>query len=143
MAYIPSRSDYEFLKHKKCFVFDIDGTVAWGTRPIPEARDFILRLRATDRRVIFYTNNPNRSHEQAAAYLNEMGFETCPEEILSSEDVAFAYLRKQADDEVLVIANMGDGPVELPLSEEWTDFFAEEHCRERVAVSSREVKILI
>lgn len=94
MAYIPALSDYEFLKNKRCFVFDIDGTVAWGTRPIPEARDFILRLRATGRRVVFYTNNPNRSHEEAAAYLNAMGFESSPEEIFSSEDVSFAYLRE-------------------------------------------------
>ena len=90
----PVRSDYEFLREKKCFVFDIDGTVAWGTRPIPEAVAFILRLRETGRRVIFYTNNPNRSHAEAAAYLNAMGFETTSDEIVSSEDVAFAYLRE-------------------------------------------------
>ena len=90
----PVRSSYEFLREKECFIFDIDGTVAWGNRPIPEAVTFILRLRETGRRVIFYTNNPNRSHAQAADYLNAMGFQTTPDEIVSSEDVAFAYLRK-------------------------------------------------
>lgn len=94
MDYIPTLAEYEFLRDKQCFVFDIDGTVVWGTRPIPEAVAFILRLRETGRQVIFYTNNPNRSHEEAAAYLNAMGFETSPEEIVSSEDVAFAYLRE-------------------------------------------------
>ncbi len=90
----PMRSDYEFLRDKKCFIFDIDGTVARGTTPIPEAVTFILRLRKTGRQVIFYTNNPNRSHTEAADYLNAMGFETGPDEIVSSEDVAFDYLRE-------------------------------------------------
>lgn len=94
MDFTPVRTDYEFLRDKKCFIFDIDGTVAWGTRPIPEAVAFILRLRETGRRVIFYTNNPNRSHTEAADYLNGMGFETTPDEIVSSEDVSFSYLRE-------------------------------------------------
>ena len=94
MQYQPKSEDYEFLKDKQCFIFDIDGTVAWGTNPIPEARDFILRLRACSKRVVFYTNNPNRSHEQAARYLSDMGFEVTPEEIVSSEDLTFSYLRE-------------------------------------------------
>lgn len=94
MDFIPSLADYEFLKDKQCFIFDIDGTVAWGTTPIPEAVAFILHLRKIGRRVIFYTNNPNRSHTEAADYLCAMGFEATPKEIVSSEDVAFAYLRK-------------------------------------------------
>jgi len=64
-------------------------------------------------------------------------------EFLHHDADSFSYLRKQNDDRVLVIANMGDGPVELPLSEEWTDFFTEEHCRERVAVAPKDFKILI
>lgn len=96
--YPPAIADYEFLREKKCFIFDIDGTVARGNVPIPEAVTFILRLRETGRRVIFYTNNPNRSHAETAAYLNAMGFETTPEEIVSAEDVSFAYLREYHPD---------------------------------------------
>ncbi len=80
------------LRDMRCFIFDIDGTVACGQRPIPEAVSFILRLRACGRQVIFYTNNPNRSHAQAAEYLNTMGFETNADEIFSSADVAYAHL---------------------------------------------------
>ena len=33
------------VRELDCFIFDIDGTVALATTPIPEAIDFILRLR--------------------------------------------------------------------------------------------------
>jgi len=82
------------LKDKKCFIFDIDGTVALGTRPLPEAVDFILRLRKNGRRVIFYTNNPNRSHGEMVEYLEKMGFEPREDEMISAGDVTIDYLNK-------------------------------------------------
>lgn len=91
--YMTARQDYEFLRDKKCFIFDIDGTVARGLTPIPEAVEFILKLREKGRRVVFYTNNPNRSHGQAAQYLNGMGFETNEDEIFSSAEPTVEYLR--------------------------------------------------
>ena len=87
-------AQYSHIKDKRCFIFDIDGTVALGTHPLPEAIDFILRLRKSGRRVIFYTNNPNRSHREMVEYLGGMGFEPCEDEMISAGDVAIDYLNK-------------------------------------------------
>jgi NagD protein len=82
------------LKDKKCFIFDIDGTVALATTPIPEAIDFILKLRRAGKRVMFYTNSPNRSHQEMVAYLGKMGFEPREDEMISAGDVTIDYLKK-------------------------------------------------
>lgn len=107
-GYLPTREDYEFLRDKKCFIFDIDGTVARGTTPIPEAVEFILKLRATGRRVVFYTNNPNRSHAQAADYLNSMGFETNEDEIFSSAEPTVEYLKAHYADARMFLVGVPD-----------------------------------
>jgi 4-nitrophenyl phosphatase/NagD protein len=107
-GYLPAREDYEFLRDKKCFIFDIDGTVARGTTPIPEAVEFILKLRATGRRVVFYTNNPNRSHAQAADYLNSMGFETNEDEIFSSAEPTVEYLKAHYADARIFLVGVPD-----------------------------------
>ncbi|MBR5616326.1 MAG: HAD-IIA family hydrolase [Clostridia bacterium] len=85
---------YSHLRDLKCFIFDIDGTVALAKTPIPEAVDLILRLRRAGKRVMFYTNSPNRSHAQMVEYLNEMGFDTVEEEMISAGDVTIDYLKK-------------------------------------------------
>ena len=107
-GYLPAREEYEFLRDKKCFIFDIDGTVARGTTPILEAVEFILKLRATGRRVVFYTNNPNRSHAQAADYLNSMGFETNEDEIFSSAEPTVEYLKAHYADARMFLVGVPD-----------------------------------
>ena len=107
-GYMSARKDYELLRDKRCFIFDIDGTVACGTTPIPEAVEFILKLRETGRRVVFYTNNPNRSHAQAAAYLNSMGFETNEGEIFSSAEPTVEYLKAHYADARLFLVGVPD-----------------------------------
>jgi len=82
------------IRELECFIFDIDGTIALATTPIPEAIDFILRLRRAGKRVMFYTNSPNRSHAQMVEYLNEMGFDTVEEEMISAGDVTIEYLKR-------------------------------------------------
>ena len=82
------------VRELDCFIFDIDGTVALATTPIPEAIDFILRLRRAGKRVMFYTNSPNRSHREMVEYLGRMGFEPCEHEMISAGDVTISYLKK-------------------------------------------------
>ena len=96
--HVDMSAPYSHVRELKCFIFDIDGTVALGTRPLPEAIDFILRLRAAGKRVIFYTNNPNRPHKQMVDYLGAMGFEPREDEMISAGDVTIAYLKKNHPD---------------------------------------------
>ncbi len=85
---------YSCLREKECFIFDIDGTVALGTHPLEEAIEFIRRLHCAGKRVMYYTNSPNRSHAEMIAYLGGMGFDVCENEMVSAGDVTIAYLHK-------------------------------------------------
>ena len=81
------------VRELECFIFDIDGTVALAKTPIPEAVDLILRLRRAGKRVMFYTNSPNRSHREMVEYLGGMGFEPREDEMISAGDVTIQYLK--------------------------------------------------
>jgi len=77
------------------FLLDMDGTVYLGPKAIAGAREFIRFLRSTDRRFLFFTNNPTRD---AAAYSDKlagMGIETDPEDILTSGEATARYLANQ------------------------------------------------
>lgn len=87
-------AQYTCLRELKCFIFDIDGTVARGTKPLSEAIEFINRLLRAGKRVMYYTNSPNRSHAQMAEYLGAMGFDVREEEMISAADVTIAYLKQ-------------------------------------------------
>lgn len=91
---IEKTASLDDLRELECFIFDIDGTVALATTPIPEAIDFIVRLRRAGKRVMFYTNSPNRSHREMVEYLGCMGFEPREDEMISAGDVTIHYLKK-------------------------------------------------
>ncbi len=56
---------------------------------------------------------------------------------------SFAYLRQKGNDKVLVVANMGDNAVQIPLSGEWTDALSGVTYRRNIAVASQEFFILV
>ena len=82
----------QVLLDKKCFVFDLDGTIYLGDRVFPFAIDFIKHLRANGRRVLFFTNNASRSKKTYVERLSRMGFEPAEDEILTSGNVTAAYI---------------------------------------------------
>ena len=49
------------LQNKKLYIFDMDGTIYLGGQVFPFAVDFIRRLRAAGKRVLFFTNNASHS----------------------------------------------------------------------------------
>ena len=51
----------EVLQNKTLYIFDMDGTIYLGGRVFPFAVDFIRRLRAAGKRVLFFTNNASHS----------------------------------------------------------------------------------
>lgn len=81
------------LSSKRLFIFDMDGTIYLGGRVFPAAADYISRLRADGRRVLFFTNNASHSPEFYTAKLARLGFDPQPGELLTSADVTLAFLK--------------------------------------------------
>ncbi len=81
------------LAAKKLYVFDMDGTIYLGKIVFDFAIRFIEHLRASGRRVLFFTNNASHSTEFYVEKLTRLGFSPRPEEIMSSADVTVAYLK--------------------------------------------------
>ncbi len=80
---------------KKLYVFDMDGTVYLGENVFPFAVEYIKRLRAEGRRVLFFTNNASKSPSFYINRLTRMGFEPREDEILTSGDVTIRFLHEK------------------------------------------------
>ncbi len=77
---------------KKLYIFDMDGTIYLGDRVFPFAVEYIRRLRADGRRVLFFTNNASRDGKVYLDRLSRMGFSPREDEILTSGDVTIRFL---------------------------------------------------
>ena len=80
------------LKDKKLFIFDMDGTIYLGNRVFPFAVEFIKKLRADGKKVLFFTNNASKNPEVYLDRLTKMGFEPSREEIMTAGDVTVRFL---------------------------------------------------
>lgn len=85
-------TDIGLIKDKKLFIFDMDGTVYLGDTVFPYAVEYIKRLRAEGKRVLFFTNNASRSPEVYLERLGKMGFEPSSDEIMTAGDVTARFL---------------------------------------------------
>ncbi|EID55823.1 HAD-IIA family hydrolase [Saccharomonospora xinjiangensis] len=86
-------------------LFDLDGTVYHGSRPIPGAADAITHVRERGRAVRFVTNNAAKSPESVAEHLVSLGVHAEPTEVSTSAQAAAVVLRERlpADSVVLVV----------------------------------------
>lgn len=84
----------EILKDKKLFIFDMDGTIYLGGNPFDFAIRFIKNLRASGRRVLFYTNNASHTTPYYYEKLARLGFDPQPGEIMTSGDVTYEFLTR-------------------------------------------------
>lgn len=80
---------------KKLYVFDMDGTIYLGENAFPFAVEYIKKLRASGKRVLFFTNNASKSPEFYVNRLTRMGFEPRDGEILTSGDVTIRFLKEK------------------------------------------------
>ncbi|OYD07812.1 HAD-IIA family hydrolase [Paludifilum halophilum] len=99
------------------YIFDLDGTVYLGERPIPGAAETIDTLRSRGDRVVFLSNKPIATRHSYVEKLNRMGIAAELKEVINSSLVAARYLRRvcvPGDDRVLVIG-------EVPIREELAD----------------------
>ena len=70
-----------FMKYG--FLLDMDGVIYRGSKVIPGADEFIRRLRETDTRFLFLTNNSQRTRRDVAMKLCRMGIQATERDIFT------------------------------------------------------------
>lgn len=86
-------------------IFDLDGVVVLGDRPISGAPQALSRLREMGKTIRFATNNASRTAADVAELLNRIGVKADPDEVLTSAGAAAALLRQRfaAQAKILVV----------------------------------------
>ena len=92
------------IDRKTCFIFDLDGTVYLGDRPIPGTIDFIRR-NLTRRNIFFLTNNTSKNLEEYVRKLSGFGIDVPLNTILSPLLPLVAYLREQGIERLYPVGN--------------------------------------
>ena len=92
------------LEHKRCFVFDLDGTVYLGDAPIAGTIDFIRR-NLRQREIFFLTNNTSKNLADYTAKLARFGIEVGGERVLSPLLPLVDHLRENRIDRVYPVGN--------------------------------------
>jgi HAD superfamily hydrolase (TIGR01450 family) len=89
-------------------IIDLDGVVWLAGRPIEGAAEAIAQLRARGTRVLFLTNDPQRSREEYAAQLQAIGIRATAAQVLTSIAAMARFLGSQehlSGGEVLAIGS--------------------------------------
>lgn len=79
----------------RCFVLDMDGTIYLGDRLFPFTKTFLEKAAGAGREVCFFTNNSSRCAADYVEKLARMEIAVPPERMLTSGQVAGAYLRRE------------------------------------------------
>ena len=85
------------LSEKKLFIFDMDGTIYLGGNPFDFAIKYIKNLRENGKKVLFFTNNASHTTPFYMQKLTRLGFEPSEDEIMTSGDVTYEFLKRKRD----------------------------------------------
>lgn len=99
----------------KGYLFDIDGTIYSGTKPIQAAVDFVNKLEETKLPYLFVTNNASMTPKQVADKLISMGLNVTPEHVLTSAMATARYIEKMTPGATIYM--IGDDGLRLALEE--------------------------
>lgn len=83
------------LAEKKLYIFDMDGTIYLGYNVFDFAIRFINNLRASGKKILFFTNNASHTTEYYIKKLTKLGFSPKPDEIMTSGDVTIEFLKRK------------------------------------------------
>lgn len=90
----------------QCFALDMDGTFYLGDTLIPGALEFIEKVKNTQRKFVFLTNNSSKNREDYIRKLRRMGLEVPIEAIVSSGQATIRYLlREYSGKSVFLLGN--------------------------------------
>lgn len=79
----------------KGYVLDLDGVIYTGGVPVPGAREFIARIRASGKKVMFLSNASFCSRAAIAGKLRSMGIDCKDGEVINSGAVAAQYIKNR------------------------------------------------
>ncbi len=85
------------LKEKKCFVFDMDGTIYLGDELIKGSYELFQYFNHHNIDYFFLTNNSSNSVKDYINKLNEMGIESGESNIITSSTSTISYLKRNFD----------------------------------------------
>ena len=98
-------AECQIISDKKLYIFDMDGTIYLGGKPFDFAISFIKKLRESGRRVLFFTNNASHTTPFYMEKLTRLGFEPREDEIMTSGDVTYEFLKRfRQDKSVYLVA---------------------------------------
>jgi len=87
-------NNLDFLRSKKLFVLDMDGTFYLGNRLIEGSLSFLEKLKIQGKRFLFFTNNSSRTSAFYRKKLAGMGCFVEDSDIVTSGDVTIKYLKE-------------------------------------------------
>ena len=91
-----------------CIVMDCDGVLWQGDTLLPGVRESIQLLREMGKRLVFVTNNSNKSRRQYVHKFEMLGITVEKEEVFSAAFAAAAYLKtQQLEGKAMVIGGQG------------------------------------
>ncbi len=82
------------LSNCKCIVFDLDGTIYFGSQLADRANEVITRAREICSHIFFITNNSAKTREQIFDKLVALGIDVQQQEIITSSYVIAKYLEE-------------------------------------------------
>ena len=88
-------TDNDSLRHVRCFLLDMDGTVYLGEELLEGASRFIDVLKGQQRDFLFLTNNSSKDSQQYAEKLSRLGLPVWREKVFTSGEATAMYIRDQ------------------------------------------------
>jgi 4-nitrophenyl phosphatase len=86
----------EKLQNVQAVLFDMDGVIYVGNRPLPGVQALLDYLDRTGRRWLCITNNASNTSQMFADKLHKLGIQVAPERILGSAEATASWLAQQA-----------------------------------------------
>lgn len=102
----------EKLKDKKCFIFDMDGTIYLGDELIDGSLELFDNLNKEGKSYFFLTNNSSKTTEEYVKKLNRLGISTTKENVITSNTSTINFIKERYDLEKEVFFIVGTPSME-------------------------------